>query len=259
LAVLAVVAVAVPSVAVADNGSAVPARPTGLRVATEAGSLEVLVGWDGTDGATSYLVRWRSAGPGHKLNEGTQLAASEAAVTADDQAEWLLRGHKPGTAPVVGARVTVEDFGEWVVRVEACNAAGCGLGSAKRFKLEAASGQASGTVPDSVSDQVSDQVSDFVSDQASESTPEPTSQTASDPPPTTTTTAPTTTTTTTTTVPVQSVPDRPATLTVATTAGSLDATVDWDDVDGATSYLVRWRRTGPEHDEAVVLDVVNGH
>ena len=248
LAVLAVVVVAVPSVAVADNGSAVPARPTGLRVATEAGSLEVLVGWDRTDGATSYLVRWRSAGPGHKLNEGTQLAASEAAVTADDQAEWLLRGHKPGTAPVVGARVTMEDFGEWVVRIEACNDAGCGLGTAERFKLEAASGQASDSASGQASDSVSDQVSDFVSDQASESTPEPTSQAASDPPPTTTT-APTTTTTTTTTttVPVQSVPDRPGTLTVATTAGSLDATVDWDDVDGAASYLVRWRQTGPEH------------
>ena len=97
----------------ADEGSQVPARPTGLEVTTEAGSLDVSVDWDDVDGAAHYVVRWREAGPGNPLSDGVEVEVSEAAITVDDS-------------------------GEWVVRVEACNDAGCGLGAAKRFKVEAA-------------------------------------------------------------------------------------------------------------------------
>lgn len=37
----------------------------------------------------------------------------------------------------------------------------------------------------------------------------------------------------------------PAGLQVAAERGSLDVTLDWDDVDGADSYWVRWRVSGP--------------
>ena len=91
----------------------VPARPAGLEIATEPGSLDVDVDWDDVDGAAAYLVRWRMAGPGNPLNEGVEVESSEATI-------------------VVGG------FGEWVVRVEACNAAGCGRPAAERFEVAAA-------------------------------------------------------------------------------------------------------------------------
>ena len=90
-----------------------PVKPTGLLVASEPGSLDVSVDWDDVDDADSHLVRWRVAGPDHQLNDGVEVQASDASIT-------------------------VSDFGEWVVRVEACNDAGCGPGAAKRFTVEAA-------------------------------------------------------------------------------------------------------------------------
>ena len=78
-----------------------PGKPSGLTLDTEAGSLEVGVDWDDVDGATDYLVRWRLRGPGHTLNEGVRPTSSET-------------------------QITVTESGKWVVRVEACNDAGCG-------------------------------------------------------------------------------------------------------------------------------------
>ena len=43
-------------------------------------------------------------------------------------------------------------------------------------------------------------------------------------------------------------PAKPTGLEVDTTAGSLDVSMDWDDVDGATDYLVRWRFHGPDQE-----------
>ena len=50
-----------------DGEPKVPTRPTGLRVTTEAGSLDVavVVGCE-VEGATSYKVRWRVAGRGQR-------------------------------------------------------------------------------------------------------------------------------------------------------------------------------------------------
>ena len=146
----------------------VPTQPTELQVETEVGSLDVTADWDDVDGATGYLVRWREAGPGNTLNDGINVEFS----TAD---------------------LTVADFGEWVVRVEACNSAGCGEHLAARFQVE----------PDP------------------EATPTP----APVPTP----------------EPRSSVPAQPTELQVETEVGSLDVSVDWDDVDGATEYWVRWR------------------
>ena len=42
-------------------------------------------------------------------------------------------------------------------------------------------------------------------------------------------------------------PAKPTGLEVTTTDGSLAVSVDWNDVSGATSYLVRWRPAGSGH------------
>ena len=64
-----------------DGEPKVPARPTGLLVTAEAGSLDVAVSWDAVEGATSYKVRWRVAGPGNALNEGVAAQSPSANIT----------------------------------------------------------------------------------------------------------------------------------------------------------------------------------
>ncbi len=100
-----------PASAQDDNETKVPAKPTGLSVATEQGSLDVLADWDDVEGVDDYLVRWRPKDG--QLNDGTRVASSSAAITVDD-------------------------YGEWVVRVQACNDAGCGKPLAQRFSVEPA-------------------------------------------------------------------------------------------------------------------------
>ena len=97
----------------------VPAQPTGLRADAQSGSLSVAVDWDDVTGASRYLARWRVAGPGNPLNTGVEVYSSDATIT-------------------------VGGYGEWVVRVEACNSAGCGSPSTTRFTVEQAA-QASPT------------------------------------------------------------------------------------------------------------------
>ena len=82
-----------------EPASEPPAQPTGLEVFTEPGSLDVSVDWDDVDGTVHYRVRWRSVDNGGELNDGVEVQPSEADTT-------------------------VEDYGEWVVRVQACNDAG---------------------------------------------------------------------------------------------------------------------------------------
>ncbi|MCY4415902.1 MAG: fibronectin type III domain-containing protein, partial [Chloroflexi bacterium] len=88
-----------PASAQDDGDTEVPARPTGLRVATEPSSLDVSADWDDVAGADDYLVRWRPKDG--QLNDGVRVTSSSAAVT-------------------------VADYGRWVMRVRACNDAGCG-------------------------------------------------------------------------------------------------------------------------------------
>ncbi len=93
----------------ADNPVQPPGRPAGLEVTAQSGTLEANVAWDDVPGAASYSVRWRLAGPGNPLNEGVTVQSASAAIA--------VAGH-----------------GEWVVRVQACNSAGCGAPTAKRFE-----------------------------------------------------------------------------------------------------------------------------
>ena len=100
-----------PFSAQSEDGSEVPAKPAGLSVATEQGSLDVTADWDDVEGADDYLVRWRPNG--ERLNEGVRAQSSSASIT-------------------------VAAYGEWVVRVQACNDAGCGKPLAQRFSVEPA-------------------------------------------------------------------------------------------------------------------------
>ena len=102
---------ATAAVVAATPPSEPPAKPVGLSLDTESGSLSVSVDWDDVAGAADYLVRWRPHGPGQKLNDGVRTTAS-------------------------AARITVADYGKWVVRVEACNAAGCGPQSTRQVVVE---------------------------------------------------------------------------------------------------------------------------
>ena len=86
-------------------------RPTGLKVSTTLGSRDVSVDWNDVKGADRYKVQLRRAGPGNKLSDGVMVTSSEATVTTPD-------------------------YGEWVVRVEACTSSGCSLGAARRFEVK---------------------------------------------------------------------------------------------------------------------------
>ena len=67
--------------------------------------------WDDVDGADNYLVRWRSVDKGEALNTGVETEATSATIT-------------------------VADYGKWVVRVQACNDAGCGKPNNKQFRVQ---------------------------------------------------------------------------------------------------------------------------
>ena len=71
------------------------------------------VDWGDVAGASHYRVRWRVAGPGNTLNAGVEVQSSSASITVDD-------------------------YSEWVVRVQACNSAGCGSPTTSRFEVEPA-------------------------------------------------------------------------------------------------------------------------
>ena len=100
VATLAVIStVAAP--AGADNSGDPPARPTGMSVSVEQGSLDVSVAWEEVDGAGEYWVRWRLLQPDNKLNEGVRVESSRVAITMDA-------------------------YGLWEFYLAACNEEGCG-------------------------------------------------------------------------------------------------------------------------------------
>ena len=306
------------------SGVQVPAKPSGLDAETTAGSLDVSVDWDDVAGATEYRVRWRLSGPGQALNVGLTPTASNATIT-------------------------VADVGRWVVRVVACNAAGCSRPAAESFETEPAPDPVPTTTTTTTAPVTTTTTTVPVTTTTAPvpvtTTTAPVTTTTA-PVPVTTTTAPavglavavsaaaevpvreqlilsaditsapagtpgyrwemsyggswwftldssatasylasspetvlfrvtvwypsgesatsptasvsfvaatpattTTTTTTTTTQPPAPTqpPGRPTGLDTTTTAGSLDVSVDWDDMSGADTYLVQWRRRGAGH------------
>ena len=84
----------------------------GLVVTHQPPSLEVSVDWADDARADDYWVRWQMVGPGHDLNQGMRPATSNATIT-------------------------VGGSGDYDVRVEACNVAGCGPHVVKRVTVDA--------------------------------------------------------------------------------------------------------------------------
>ena len=78
-----------------------PGQPANFAVSATAGSLDLSATWDALEGATSYRLRWRPAG-------GEFEAGNETTVTNTD------------------ATITVSGYGQWEVRLQACNDSGCG-------------------------------------------------------------------------------------------------------------------------------------
>ncbi len=67
------------------------------------GELDLTASWDAVEGAASYRIGWRRP---------------TGSFAADDQV----------TTTDASAAITTPDYGQWVVRVEGCNDAGCGPG-----------------------------------------------------------------------------------------------------------------------------------
>ena len=224
----------------ADDGDPLPA-PTGLQVTAERGSLDVSLDWDDVSGAAHYWVRWRVSGPDNKLNDGVQVRSSDAVIT-------------------------VTRYGEWVARVQACDDAGCGAPLAKKFRVRRPR-----AVPDitplPTSTPTPLPTATPTPEPTATSTPLPTSSPTPEPtatsmplPTATSIPEPTSTPTvepaaTATPEPSVPIPDEPAGLSVSATPGSLEVSVDWDDVSGASYYWVRWRESGSgnELNEGVVV------
>ena len=156
----------------------IPDEPTGLSVSATPGSLEVSVDWDDVSGASYYWVRWRVSGSGSELSEGVVVLPSEAVIA-------------------------VSGYGEWVVRAQACNDAGCGAPTVSKFAIEL--------------------------EPTATPTPEPLG--------------------------------KPQNLEVIAEPGSKALLATWDEVEGATSYKLRWREDGEEFetaDAATVSDAIWG-
>ena len=88
-----------------------PGQPQNLAVTATPGSLDISTTWDALDGATSYKLRWR-------LSAG-EFEAGNAATVAD-----------------TSATITVSGYGEWEVRLQGCNDAGCGPEAVSQFTVE---------------------------------------------------------------------------------------------------------------------------
>ena len=86
------------------SGQAVATLPgavSNLEVIAEPGRKALLTTWDALDGATSYKLRWRQSGGEFEANNAANISG----------AIWSI---------------TVSDYGQWEVRVQGCNDAGCG-------------------------------------------------------------------------------------------------------------------------------------
>ena len=78
-----------------------PGEPESLTLEAVPGKLDILASWQAVSGATSYKLRWRLS--------GGEFDADNAATATGDL--WVI---------------TVPEYGQWEVRLQACNDAGCG-------------------------------------------------------------------------------------------------------------------------------------
>ena len=142
----------------------IPAQPTNLAVIAEAGSLDISATWDVLDGATSYRLRWRQSGG--ELEVANAMTATDASAT-----------------------ITVLEPGQWEVRLQGCNDAGCGPEVIRTVDVALA---------------------------------------ALNP---------------------------PENFAVSVEQGNLDLSATWDAVEGASSYKLRWRKSGGEFEAGNAITV----
>ena len=95
---------------VAADNAAPPGKPGGLAVTVNHDAMEVAATWDETAGAASYKIRWRRPSGNFQADAATSVSSNNA-------------------------NITLPDYGKWVVRVEACNDAGCGRGAARTAEI----------------------------------------------------------------------------------------------------------------------------
>ena len=133
----------------ADDEKEPPPSPAELRLTTTPGSLDVSVDWDNVHGASYYWVRWRAASRGTTLNDGVEMGPSMAAFT-------------------------VADYGEWVVRVQACNDAGCGPPLAEKFMVNPAPAPTREAPPEPTPEATPEPTPEATPEPTPEATPEPT-------------------------------------------------------------------------------------
>ena len=77
-----------------------PRAPQNFAVRVQRGQLDLSATWDAAEGATSYKLRWRQV--------GGEFEAADATTVSDTK-----------------ATITVSGYGEWEVRLQGCNDAGC--------------------------------------------------------------------------------------------------------------------------------------
>jgi len=90
-----------------------PDAPSNLAVSAPDNSKEVTASWDAVDNADEYVVKWRRARFGDfDPDNSVTVSSSQTSVT-----------------------FTASTYDEWVIRLQACNNAGCSRGVAKRITL----------------------------------------------------------------------------------------------------------------------------
>ena len=87
--------------ATAEPEASVPVAPANFAVSSTVGTLDIAATWDALEGATSYRLRWRQAGGEFEPDDEITVTDTEATIT-------------------------VSSYGQWEIRLQACNDAGCG-------------------------------------------------------------------------------------------------------------------------------------
>ena len=90
----------------------VPTTPTAFEIVTQAGKKELAARWGfAAGGVSNYKLSWR-------LADGSFESGNEVSVA------------------IARATITMPDYGEWLVRLQACNDVGCGPGVTKTVNVE---------------------------------------------------------------------------------------------------------------------------
>ena len=92
-----------------------PGEPQNFAVSAAPGNLDLSATWDALDGATSYWVSWRQSGGIFEAGNETMVAATSSTIT-------------------------MSGYGQWAVRLEACNDAGCGPSVWQKIDVELPTG-----------------------------------------------------------------------------------------------------------------------